>query len=108
MNRGDIVIVSVAGDYGKPPPAVVIQSDRVPETDSVLVCLITTQQRETSLYRLPIYPAIQNGLREPSEIMIDKMTALRRSKCSPPIGRLTLGQITALNDALFFVIGLAD
>ncbi|HSI42251.1 MAG TPA: type II toxin-antitoxin system PemK/MazF family toxin [Xanthobacteraceae bacterium] len=108
MNRGDIVIVSVSGDYGKPRPAVVIQSDRVPETDSVLVCLVTTQQRETPLYRLPILPTSVNGLREPSEIMIDKVAGLRRSKCSPPIGRLTPEQIAALNDALFFVIGLAD
>ncbi|MGA9549823.1 MAG: type II toxin-antitoxin system PemK/MazF family toxin, partial [Rhodomicrobium sp.] len=28
MKRGDIVIVSAPGDYGKPRPAVVIQSDK--------------------------------------------------------------------------------
>ena len=40
MKRGDIVIVSAAGDYGKPRPAVVIQSDRLRSMDSVLVNLM--------------------------------------------------------------------
>jgi mRNA interferase MazF len=33
------VTVAVQGDCGKPRPAVVIQSDWLAETDSVLVCL---------------------------------------------------------------------
>ena len=50
MRRGEIVTVAVQGDYGKPRPAVVIQSDWLAETDSVLVCLLTSTVRETPLY----------------------------------------------------------
>jgi mRNA interferase MazF len=42
VERGDLVTVAVSGDYGKPRPALVIQTDHLPETDSVLVCLLTT------------------------------------------------------------------
>ena len=37
VKRGDIVTVALQGDYGKPRPAVVIQSDWIDATDSVLV-----------------------------------------------------------------------
>ena len=42
MKRGDLITVAVSGDYGKPRPALVIQSDFLADTDSVLVCLLTT------------------------------------------------------------------
>lgn len=41
MQRGDIVTVSLPRDYGKPRPALVVQSDLLQELDSVLVCPIT-------------------------------------------------------------------
>ena len=30
MKRGDVVLVALSGDYGKPRPAVIVQSDAVP------------------------------------------------------------------------------
>jgi hypothetical protein len=63
--RGDLVIVSAPGDYGKPRPAVVVQSDRLP-LDSVLVALITTAIVEAPLYRRrsrPLKPTVSLSLR---------------------------------------------
>ena len=54
MKRGDVITVALSGDYGKPRPAVVIQSDTLLETESVLVCLITSKRQEASLYRLDV------------------------------------------------------
>ena len=34
MRRGDVVLVVVPGDYGKPRPAVVVQTDLVNDTHS--------------------------------------------------------------------------
>jgi len=31
MKRGDVVTVAATGDYGKPRPAIVVQSDAFPE-----------------------------------------------------------------------------
>ena len=108
MKRGEIVTVAVQGDYGKPRPAVVIQSDWLAETESVLVCLLTSTTRETPLYRLTVPSTPETGLRQVSQIMVDKIMAVRRDKCGPAIGRLDEVATLALNRLLALVIGLAD
>jgi len=108
VKRGEIVTVAVQGDYGKPRPAVVIQSDWLAETESVLVCLLTSTTRETPLYRLTVRSTPETGLRQVSQIMVDKIMAVRRDKCGPAIGRLDEVATLALNRLLALVIGLAD
>jgi mRNA interferase MazF len=54
VRRGDLVVVSAQGDYGKPRPAVVTQSDWLEATDSVLVALLTSTLADAPLYRLQI------------------------------------------------------
>jgi mRNA interferase MazF len=108
MRRGDIVTVALSGDYGKPRPAVVIQADRLDDTDSVLVCQMTTTFRDAPLYRLTVTPELGTGLRETSHIMADKVFAARRAKCGPVIGRLPPGPMQALDRMLAVIIGLAD
>ena len=108
MKRGDIVIVSAAGDYGKPRPAVVIQSDRLRSMDSVLVNLMTSTLADAPLFRLSIEPSETNGLKLPSQIMVDKILAIRREKCGEVIGRIDESALIALNHMLSVVIGIAD
>jgi mRNA interferase MazF len=108
MKRGDIVTVAVAGDYGKPRPAVIVQSDTLRNTDSVLVCLVTSVQRDTPLIRLAVEPLPANGLHIPSQIMIDKIVAIPRAKCGKVIGRLDAGSMVTLNGMISFILGLAD
>ena len=108
MRRGEIVTVAVQGDYGKPRPAVVIQSDWLAETDSVLVCLLTSTVREAPLYRFTILSTPETGLRQTSQVMVDKIMAVRRDKCGPAIGRLDEAAMLVLNRLLALVIGLAD
>ena len=108
MTRGQIVTVAVQGDYGKPRPAVIIQSDWLDETDSVLVCLITTTRRDAPLYRVDLPTDRATGLREPSQIMIEKIMAVRREKCGAAIGQLDAATLVALNRMLALIIGVAD
>ena len=108
MTRGDLVTVALSGDYGKPRPALVIQSDFLPETDSVLVCLLTTTLRAAPLYRLSLPAGEGTGLREPSQVMVDKIMAVRRERCGAPIGRIDDAALLALGRLLAFVVGLAD
>jgi len=43
MRRGDVVVVAAAGDYGKPRPAVIVQSDAFPESHAyIVICQMTT------------------------------------------------------------------
>lgn len=108
MKRGDIVTVAASGDYGKPRPAIVIQSDALPQTDSVLVCLLTTTLRDAPLYRMPLPASEETGLREPSQVMVDKIVAVRRDRCGARIGRADDAALLALGRQLAFVVGLAD
>ena len=107
MRRGDLVTVAVSGDYGKPRPALVIQSDRLDETDSVLVCLLTTTLRSAPLYRLAVPAGAETGLRDASQIMVDKIVAVRRERCGAPIGRVADETMLALGRQIAFVVGLA-
>jgi mRNA interferase MazF len=108
VKRGDLVTVSAAGDYGKPRPAVVVQSDWLNGTDSVLVCLLTSTLVDAPLYRLQVPPTEANGLKAPSQVMVDKIVALPRNKCSIPIGHLDEAGMIALNHMLSVMIGIAD
>ncbi len=108
MKRGDLVTVAAQGDYGKPRPAVVIQSDTLNMADSVLVALLTTTLNDAPFYRLAVEPTQTNGLKAASQIMVDKILAYPRAKCGPVIGRLSPQDILTLNNMLSVMIGLAD
>lgn len=109
MRRGDIVTVAAAGDYGKPRPAVIVQSDAFPEAHaSVVVCQMTTELADAPDFRVTIDPSQGNGLRAKSQIMADKPVTIRRERIGRLIGRLATDDVARLDVALAFVVGLAD
>ncbi len=108
MKRGDIVLVASPGDDGKPRPAVVIQSDRMRATDSVLLVLMTSALEDAPIYRLRVEAASGNSLKRASQIMIEKTLAMPKHKIGQVIGRLSSDELVALNSMLSAVLGLAD
>ena len=109
MRSGDIVTVAMPGDFGKPRPAIVIETDRLPPTETVLVCLVTSALHDDAPYRRQrIEPSATNGLRGASEAMVDKVFAVRRKKCGRSIGTLDRASLDELTRKLSFVVGLAD
>ena len=108
MRRGDIVTVSARGDYEKPRPAVVVQSDALNAAESVLVALFTGAVAEAPLYRLTIAPAPANRLASVSQVMVDKILACPRAKCGPVMGHLSGTDVLVLNTMLSVMIGLPD
>ena len=109
MRRGDVVTVAAAGDYGKPRPAVVVQSDAFPEGHaSLIVCRMTFESVDAPAFRITIDPSAENGLRVKSQVMADKPVTIRRERIGQRLGRLDREQIARLNTALAFVMGLAD
>lgn len=106
MKRGDVVTVAVPGDFGKPRPALVIQSALFSETGTLTVLLITSTLIEASHLRIPVDPTSANGLRQPSQIMVDKAMSVLRPRIGGTIGRLdaeTLQKVVRAL-ALFFDI----
>ncbi len=86
---------------------VIIQDDRFDATDSVTVCAFTTDPTEAPLIRLPVVPDEQNGLREASSLMVDKITTVPRSKLGERIGRLHDQDVVRLARAVVVFFGLA-
>ena len=109
MKRGDVVTVAASGDYGKPRPAVIVQTDALPaEHASVIVCQMTSDIAEAPDFRITIEPTEKNGLRTRSQLMADKPVTIRRERIGRKIGSLDEKDIDRLNVALAFVMGLAD
>lgn len=110
MKRGDLVTHAGPGDYGsKPRPALVVQSDRLVGSDSVLLCLLTSEEGTAAgLPRVAVAPTPGNGLQSASTIMTDKIISARRSKCGKRVGRLEPDILVRVDAALAFVLGLAD
>lgn len=109
MKRGDIVIVSIQGDYGKPRPAVIVQSDLFNDShSSIILCPLTSDIQEAPLFRLTIEPNKDNGLTKQSQIMIDKVTALKRERIVQNIGHIDDDSMIKLNRSLALFLGIAQ
>ena len=79
-SRGNVVIVAAAGDYGKPRPAVIVQSDALPEGHaSVVICPMTSELVEAD-FRVTNEPEPDTGLRVRSQVMADKPVTIRRER----------------------------
>lgn len=106
MRRGDLVTVALSGDFGKPRPALVIQSDLFGDTATLTVLLLSGTLLDTALLRLPVAPTADNGLRRPSQIQIDKIMTLRRDKIGAVIGRLDDETMLAVTRSLAVFLGI--
>ena len=109
MTRGEIHTAAARGPYtGKPRPVVILQDDRFDATASVTVCPFTTNPVEAPLLRLPIDPSEDNGLEQPSQLMVDKVTTVPRSSLGERLGKLRDEELVALNRSLIVFLGLAS
>lgn len=108
MKRGDLVLVAASGAYGKPRPALVVQTSLFSEHPSVTVSLVTSHLLDAPLYRYQVEPCPENGLVLPSHIQIDKLMTLPRQKVGEAVGRLTEKQMSEITKLLAFWVGVAD
>ena len=107
MRRGDIISVAAPGDYGRPRPALVVQSDFFQEHPSITVCLMSSDLRDTPLFRFTVPPKPMNGLQKTSQVMVDKIVTLATTKMGAIIGRLDDSEMTEVSRLLALWLGLA-
>lgn len=101
IKRGDVVVSSSRGDFGKPRPALVVQSDLFnPTHASVVICPITSYLLEATLFRLTISPNRENGLKVESQVMVDKITAIKREHIAKKIGKIDETEAASVDRAL--------
>ena len=86
MNRGDFVTIAIQGDFGKPRPALVIQSDQFSAHATVTVLLVSSALVNAPLLRVTVQPGEKNGLQKPSQVMIDKAMTVKRDKLGKTFG----------------------
>jgi mRNA interferase MazF len=110
MRRGDVVVIAdrAGGDYvGKPRPAIIVQSDVFDGTESLVVCPLTTRQRDAQLLRVPLAPGPDLRLQETSWVMVDKLTSVRRDRVREVLGRPSDEEMLALTRSLAVFLGFA-
>lgn len=108
MKRGNVVTVAIQGDFGKPRPALVLQSDVFSDIHAtVTVALISSEIVQAPIFRLDIEPSETNGLSRPSQVQIDKIMSIRSEKIGSVIGELNDVMMVQVNRALAFWLGLA-
>lgn len=108
LSRGDTVIAVFPGELGKPRPAIIMQADAFLATYStVLACPLTTHIIDAPLLRPIIEPDAQNGLRDLSQVMVEKITPVRNEVIGQRIGRIADSDMNRIEVALMHITGLS-
>ncbi len=107
MRRGDLVTVAVSGDFGKPRPALVIQSDLFDELDTVTVLLVTSTLVDAPLIRHTVEPTPRNGLSKTSQVMVDKAMSVRKERIGAAFGRVDDEAMLSITRSLAAFVGIA-
>ena len=100
-------MVALQGDFGKPRPALVVQSDHFASHQTVTVLPVTSVTVEAPLLRVTVLPNKANGLKAPSQIMIDKTVTVMRAKVGPSFGALDADRMLEVERLLALFLGIA-
>lgn len=106
MRPGDLVTVALQSDYGKPRPALIIQTDQFDNLGSAVILPFTTLI-DAPLLRPTVEPTPANGLRTPSQIMLDKPMTVKIERTGPSFGNLDDLVMIGVSRSLALFLGLA-
>ena len=107
MTKGSIISVVLPGDLGKPRPALIMQSEILSDvTSSVIILPFTSTIRPTPLLRITVLPSASNGLRVPSQVMIDRITNVKRDKIGGVIGQMESETLLEVTRRLLSLLGV--
>jgi mRNA interferase MazF len=88
---------------------VVVQSNLFnPTHASVVVCPVTSHLVDAPLFRLLLPANAGNGLKADSQVMVDKLLALRRDCLRKRIGALAPSEVRLLDRALRLWLALDE
>jgi len=109
LRRGDVVVVALPGEYGKPRPAVVVQSDIFSgRSEGVILCPITSELLNVERIRPRLQATSDNGLRKDSQVMSDKIQTVSVRRIGQRIGRVSAEDLEDIDFSLRLVLGLLD
>ncbi len=105
--RGDLVTISMQGDFGKPRPALVIQVDQFSKHASITVLPVTSTLVVAPLLRVTVQPNAENGLQKPSQVMVDQVMTVRHDKAGLAFGRIDADTLLQVERCLAVFLGIA-
>ena len=98
--------IALQGDYGKPRPALIIQSDLFHAHPSVTILPVTGELRETPLFRIRLEPTPANGLEKVSQAMVDKAQSVPRERIGNVFGHVGEEDMLAISRSLAVFLGV--
>lgn len=106
--RGDIITVSAKSSEGKPRPAIIVQANWLNEKKppSYIICLLTSDIYPELDFRPVIEPNITNGLGKKSQVMTDKIQAIREIQIGNKIGVVNKKNLNDIDNNLRSLINL--
>ena len=99
--------IAMQGDFGKPRPALVIQSNQFDQHATVTVLPVTGTLVDAPLMRITVKPTTENGLQKPSEVMVDKAMTVKRDKLGPAFGSIDADTMVQIDRCLAVFLGIA-
>ena len=84
----------------------ILQSDYFADLESVTVIPLTSTINDAPLLRLNLEPSAGTGLKKPSQLMIDKVTTIRRSRIRNVIGAVDDRTMVRVKRAVALFVGL--
>lgn len=105
--RGDLVTIAMQGDFGKPMLALIIQANQFGVHTSVTVLPVTSTLVAAPLLRITVQPSAENGLQQPSQVMVDKAMTVLREKIGPAFGRIDSVALLEVERCLAVFLGIA-
>lgn len=107
MKRGDFVPVAMQGNFGKPRPALILQSDRFDEHATMTILPVTSTIVDAPLLRITIEPNETNGLNKTSQVMVDKTMTVVKEKVGKPFGKIEKNTMLEIERCMAVFLGFA-
>ena len=109
MRRGELYLAAAGSGYaGKPRPVLIIQDDALANLDSVVVCPLSSASPVREPLRIGLPATGLTGLDSDSVIMVDKVSAIPRSKIGPRIGVVDRPVLRSVTRGLATLLGFAQ
>jgi mRNA interferase MazF len=100
-----MVTASLGDPTGKPRPFLVLRSDRFASHSLVTLLAFTSTNIAAPTLRITVQPTAENGLRVPSQAMVDHIQSARETRIGEVIGQLGVADLRAVTRAVAVYLG---
>ena len=100
--------VAPPGEFGKPRPALVLQSDGPALLETLTYLPITSDLLHVPDLRVPIAATVESSLRLDSQVMVDMIQTSSLAKFGQVIGHVDALTLIRVEAALAMHLGLVD